>query len=53
MFVRSSFVPTLVVSPVVEQGMYSDDHATDGTGGHFSDGRYLGTHRADRGAFYV
>ena len=24
-FVRSSFVPTLVVSPVVEQEMYSDD----------------------------
>jgi len=52
-FDRSSFVPTLVVSPVVEQERYSDDRATDDTGVRFSDGRYSGTRRADKDAFYV
>jgi len=52
-FFRLSFALRPVVSPVAEQVIRSDDRGTGGTGGHFSDDRYLGTHRADKGAFYV
>lgn len=52
-FFRSSFALRLVVSPAVEQDMYPDDRATGDTGDRFSDGKYLGIHRADKGVFYV
>jgi len=52
-FARSSSGPGPVGSPAVERGGRPDDHVINDNGGRFSDGRYLGTHRVDRGAFYA
>lgn len=43
-----------MVSTEMNCGSYHlNPHATDDTGDHFSDGRYLGILRVGKGAFYV